>query len=294
MNQAQGWALIVNGGAKEIEPGEEEANRAGCREAAEAGRKLLEKGASAVEAVEAAVRVLERLPVFNAAYGAVLNQSEEVELCAGMMSGRDLAVGAVAAAQGLLHPISVARMLLDEDPILLGGEGALAFARERGAEICDPDDLITPDQREGSKEAKDTVGAVALDSGGNIAAATSTGGLSHAMVGRIGDSPLPGCGYYADNHVGGVAYSGDGESIARLTLAARLMGDLRNGSPLEGAIAQGLAQLPHVGGAKADGGAIAIAKDGRIGWWHNSPHFAVGIATSRDPEPRAYIRKDEE
>jgi beta-aspartyl-peptidase (threonine type) len=112
-------------------------------------------------------------------------------------------------------------------------------------------------------------------------------------VGRIGDSPLPGNGLYADNHVGAVSFSGDGESIARLTLAAQVMASLGEDGPDE-AIRKAVERLPGVGGASGDGGGIAIAKDGRIGWAHNSPAFAVAYASSDSPEPRAFLKKDEE
>jgi beta-aspartyl-peptidase (threonine type) len=284
------WALIVHGGAKEMKPGEEEDNRSGVIEAAEAGAEMLGGGGSAVDAVEAAIRVLERLPVFNAGYGSVLNNQCEVEMCSGIMDGRDRSVGAVGAVMGVKHPVSVAKLMLPEKPILLAAEGALLFAKEKNAELVEPAALITAEQLEEAKEGHDTVGAVALDMGGNIAVATSTGGLAGAHKGRIGDSPLPGSGYYADNHIGGVAFSGDGESIARLALAAQVMARIDDTGP-ETAIGKAVEQLPHLGG---DGGGIGIAKDGRIGWAHNSPAFAVAKITSDMDRPRAWLNKREE
>src|SRR5436305_5960180 len=124
------WALIVHGGAKEMKPGEEEENRAGVIEAAEMGAAVLRRGGTAIDAVEAAIRVMERLPVFNAGYGSVLNDEKEVEMCAGIMDGRDRSVGAVGAVMGVRHPVSVAKAMLPEKPILLAAEGALMFARE--------------------------------------------------------------------------------------------------------------------------------------------------------------------
>jgi beta-aspartyl-peptidase (threonine type) len=285
-----GWALIVHGGAKEMQPGEEDENRSGVLQAARAGQAILESGGSAVDAVEAAIRVLESLPVFNAGYGSVLTESGEVEMCAGIMDGRDRAVGAVGVIQGVKHPVTVAKMLLPEKPVLLAGEGAILFAREKNAELVEPDAMIAPEQVEALKESHDTVGAVALDQGGNLAAGTSTGGLTGAHKGRIGDSPLPGCGYYADNHMGAVAFSGDGESIARLALAAQVMASINRDGPEE-AILQAVDQLPHIGG---DGGGIGIAKDGRVGWAHNSPDFAVALVTSQTGEAKAWLKKDEE
>jgi beta-aspartyl-peptidase (threonine type) len=139
----------------------------------------------------------------------------------------------------------------------------------------------------------DTVGAVAMDRGGNLAAGTSTGGLTGAKVGRIGDSPLPGNGLYADNHVGAVSFSGDGESIARLALAAQVMASIGRDGP-EDSVRKAVEQLPGVGGADGDGGGIAIAKDGRIGWAHNSPAFAIAYASADAPEPKTFLSKEEE
>jgi beta-aspartyl-peptidase (threonine type) len=209
------------------------------------------------------------------------------------MDGSTLAVGAVGAIKNVRNPITVARRLLPEKEILLVGEGATLFARRTGAEMVPTQALITETRRESLEEMHDTVGAVAMDLGGNIAAGTSTGGLIGARVGRIGDSPMPGSGLFADNHVGGVAFSGDGETIARLTLAAQVMGSLGELGPEE-AVRRALERLPGTGGAGADGGGIAIGKDGRIGWEHNSPAFAVAYVTNEMDEPRAFLNKDEE
>jgi beta-aspartyl-peptidase (threonine type) len=284
------WALIVHGGAKEISPGEEEDNRTGCLEALAAGRAILEAGGSALDAVEASIRVLEARPVFNAGYGSVLNNQGEVEMCAAIMDGKTLEIGAVGAIKGVRHPVSVARTMLPEVPILLAGEGAFMFARERHAELCDPESLITQKAAEDLQEAHDTVGAVALDRNGNLAAGTSTGGLTGAFKGRMGDSPLPGCGYYADNHLGAVALSGHGEGIARLAAAAQIMGAIEQSGP-EAAIAKALAQMSRVGG---DAGGIAIDRQGRSGWWHNSPDFAVAMVNSESPEPCVWLNKKED
>ncbi|WP_129792411.1 isoaspartyl peptidase/L-asparaginase [Sphingosinicella sp. CPCC 101087] len=284
----RGWALAVHGGAKEIEPGEEAANRRGCARALDAGRAVLERGGAAVDAVEAAVRVLEDDPTFNAGYGSALNEAGEVEMCAAVMSGRDLAVGAVGVIKGVRNPVGVARLLVAERAILVAGDGARQFAIERGATLCDPRDLVVEKQRVSLKE-HDTVGAVALDTSGNIATATSTGGLPGAPVGRMADSSLPGCGYYADNAVGALALSGDGESIARLAIASEVMRLMPETGPAR-ALELALSRLPHLGG---DGGGIAIRKDGAVGWWHNSPHFAVAVATAGDPDGRVWLSKDE-
>jgi beta-aspartyl-peptidase (threonine type) len=288
--EAGRWALFVHGGAKEMEPGEEDDNRTGVLKAARAGIEVLAKGGSAVDAVEAAIRMLEDLPVFNAGRGSALNEAGEIEMCSGLMDGRNLAVGAVGAIKNVRNPVSVAKRLLPEKEILLVGEGATLFAEHAGLEMVPTKALMTETRREALEQMHDTVGAVAMDKGGNLAAGTSTGGLTGSKVGRIGDSPLPGNGLYADNHVGAVSFSGDGESIARLALAAQVMASIGRDGPEE-ALRKAVEQLPGIGG---DGGGIAIAKDGRIGWAHNSPAFAVACASGDAPEPKAFLKKDEE
>ena len=289
------WALIVHGGAKPWDDSETEANRAGLREAVEAGAAVLSGGGSALDAVEAAIRTLEDLPVFNAGKGSAPNEAGEIEMCAGIMDGKDLSAGAVGALKFVRNPIGVARRVVAEKEVLLVGDGALKFAKEQGFPLASHEELKAEEDKQLATEGlHDTVGAVALDSGGNLAAGTSTGGLNGQKVGRIGDSPLPGSGLYADNHVGAVSFSGDGETIARLSLAARIMSSLEDGSGMEQAIARAVAKLPGTGGAGADGGGIGIHKDGTIGWAHNSPMFAVGFIAEGMAEPEIYLRKDEE
>ena len=289
------WALIVHGGAKPWDDSEIEANRDGIRRAAEAGAKVLADGGSAVDAVEAAIRMLEDLPVFNAGYGSVPNEEGGIEMCAGLMDGRDLSAGAVGAIRKVRNPIAVARRLMTEKEVLLVGEGALKFAREQGFPLATDEELKAEAEKQLITEgAHDTVGAVALDMGGNLAAGTSTGGLNGQKVGRIGDSPLPGGGLYADNHIGAVSFSGDGETISRLALAARIMASLEDGIAMEEAIAKSVEKLPGAGGGDADGGGIGIHKDGTIGWAHNSPMFAVAYVASGMDAPKAFLKKDEE
>ncbi|HEX8644484.1 MAG TPA: isoaspartyl peptidase/L-asparaginase family protein [Allosphingosinicella sp.] len=297
MSEAQeaSWALVVHGGAKPWDESEAEANRRGIRGAAEAGANVLAQGGTAVDAVEAAIRTLEDLPVFNAGKGSAPNEVGEIEMCAGLMDGRDLSAGAVGAVKFVRNPIGVARQLMPEKEIILVGEGALKFAKEKGAALAGHEELKAEEEKQLATEGlHDTVGAVALDMGGNLAAGCSTGGLSGQKVGRIGDSPLPGGGLYADNHVGAVSFSGDGETIARLTLASRVMASLENGEGMEQAIAKSVAKLPGTGGSEADGGGIGIHKDGTIGWAHNSPMFVVSYVTSGMGEPRIYLKKGEE
>ncbi|HEY7810194.1 MAG TPA: isoaspartyl peptidase/L-asparaginase family protein [Allosphingosinicella sp.] len=289
------WALIVHGGAKPWDPAEEEANRDGIRQAVEAGAAVLAKGGDALDAVEAAIRTLEDLPVFNAGHGSAPNEAGGIEMCAGLMDGRDLSAGAVGAIRQVKNPISVARKLMPEKEVILVGEGALLFAKSIGAPLATDEELKAEKEKQAIAEGEhDTVGAVALDMGGNLAAGTSTGGLNGQKVGRIGDSPLPGGGLYADNHIAAISFSGDGETITRLSLASRVMASVEDGEPLEQAIAKCLSKLPGTGGAEADGGAIAIGKDGELAWAHNSPMFAVAYLTAGMAEPKAFLHKDEE
>jgi beta-aspartyl-peptidase (threonine type) len=289
------WALIVHGGAKPWDESEAQANRDGIRAAADSGASVLAQGGSALDAVEAAIRTLEDLPVFNAGKGSAPNEAGEIEMCAGLMDGRDLSAGAVGAVKQVRNPIGVARRLMPEKEVILVGEGALKFAREKGAPLASHEELKAEDEKQLATEgAHDTVGAVALDMAGDLAAGCSTGGLTGQKVGRIGDSPLPGGGLYADNHIGAVSFSGDGETIARLALAARVMASLEDGEGMEQAIAKSVAKLPGTGGAEADGGGIGIHKDGTIGWAHNSPMFVVAVASSEMGAPEAYLKKDEE
>lgn len=284
------WAIILHGGAKAIEPEEAPAHRNGCLKALGAGRAILEADGSAVDAVVAAVRELETDPTFNAGYGSALNADGEVEMCSALMEGRDFNVGAVSVIQGVRHPITVARAMLQEKEILLSGPGARRFAAEHQLELCDPADLISPEEARAAKTGShDTVGCIALDTSGRLAVGTSTGGLEGSPVGRVGDSPQPGCGYYVDDKIGAVAFSGDGEEIARKMLAARVMHRLATDDP-EAALENALNHLADIGG---EAGGILLLPDGELGWRHNSRDFAVAMQRSDDAEPHAYIRKED-
>jgi beta-aspartyl-peptidase (threonine type) len=280
------WSIIVHGGAKTIRLDRQAANREGCLAAVAAGQAVLEAGGSAVDAVVAAITVLEDDPTFNAGYGSVLNAAGEVELDAALMDGATLDVGAVAALAGARNPIAVCKSLLREPAVLLVGEGALAYARDVGAAICDPADLKADEIV--ADEACDTVGCVAFDTHGNLAAGTSTGGLSGVRPGRVGDSPIPGAGLYAENGVGGVSFSGEGESILRLALAGRLMHELAT-TDASGAARAAIALMPRVGG---EAGCIVLGPRGEPAFAHNSGHFAVAIAT-RDRPATAYLHQEE-
>jgi beta-aspartyl-peptidase (threonine type) len=278
------WAIIVHGGAKTIPEPQRARHAAGVLAAATKGSAVLAGGGSALDAVEAAIRQMEDDPTFNAGVGSVLNADGEVELDASIMAGESLAIGAVGAVQGLRHPISVARRLMAETAVLLAGPGARRFAQETGGELCDPRDMIAT---AGADAGGDTVGCVALDVTGKLAAGLSTGGLSGKRPGRIGDTPLPGCGFYADDRTGGVAFSGDGESIARATLAAKVMNRIGQDGP-QRALQRSLADLDRVGG---EAGGIALDRSGRFGCAHTSQHFAIAAASSSSA-PRAGVERE--
>ncbi|WP_426955565.1 isoaspartyl peptidase/L-asparaginase family protein [Muricoccus radiodurans] len=280
-----GWVLVLHGGAKSIDPMKEAANRAGCLDALAAGAAMLRAGASALDAVEAAIRVLEDDPTFNAGRGSVRNSDGEVEMDAALMDGATLDLGGVAAIRAVRHPVSIARLMLRETPTLLVAEGARSFAAARGAELCQPAELLVPE----TEPAHDTVGCIALDSRGHLAAGTSTGGLEGCHPGRVGDSPLPGCGLYADDAAGATVFSGDGESISRSLLAARVVQGMETGGP-QASMEAAIARLSRTGG---EAGGIALDRMGRIGWAHNSQHFAVGIAREGG-ELRAFLHRDED
>lgn len=281
------WSIIVHGGARTILRERQGANRTGCSAAVAAAADLLAGGVSALDAAELAVRLLEDDPTFNAGTGAVPTSTGEVELDAAMMDGSTLAIGAVAALREVRNPVTVARLLLTADPVLLVGDGARDFALQQGIDIGSP--IATLPARDPSDVSHDTVGCVAIDGEGRVAVATSTGGLTGQLPGRVGDAPIPGCGFYADDHAGGVAISGDGESIMRVLLAGRVIEQLCR-HPAQTAVTSALPALQRVGG---EAGIIAVDRSGRFGVAHNSDHFAVAAINSRMSCPVAGVHRDE-
>ena len=284
------WAIILHGGAKTIEPADEFANRQGCLAALKCGADVLKSGGPSIDAVEAAVLALENDPTFNAGYGSALNSDGELETCAAIMEGGEWNVGAVAAVKGIRNPVRAARAMLFEEPVLIAAEGARKFAAQNGVELCSEKALAAGTEGGSKERSHDTVGCIALDDTGQLAAAVSTGGLEGSPEGRVGDSPQPGCGYYCDNGVGGVVFSGDGEHIARTMLAARVIYGLDGTTP-DAAIEAAIRVVQKIGG---EAGAIALTPDGRFGWEHNSSHFAVAYERSSMRHPRVHLCKQEE
>jgi len=277
-------ALIVHGGAG-ADPGGREELRGGMRDAVAAGWRALAQGGTALDAVEAAVRSLEDHPRFNAGRGSVLSAAGTVETDASIMEGDRLRNGAVAAVSGVRNPVTLARRILDAGRhSLFAGPGALARAEQLGVPLCDPGELVTEQQRRRLAALQaGTVGAVALDRFGTIAAATSTGGMPGKLPGRVGDSALIGCGTYAESTLGGVSCTGDGEAIIRVTLARRTLEILKSVGDPGQACEVALSVLVEEGGGQ--GGLILVDWRGRVGWARSTTLMPVGIMSPRHPEP---------
>lgn len=269
-------AIIVHGGAGRIpDEREVEPRLQGCRQAALAGWNVLRNGGIALDAVEAAVVELENNPLFNAGTGSTLSAAGTVEMDASIMDGATLRAGAVAAVRFIRNPIALARKVLEDGRhVLLAGEGALAFARMAGVPECAEEDLIVGRQRARWRDKHGTVGAVAVDKNGRIAAATSTGGLFDKLPGRVGDSALIGSGTYADEG-GGVSCTGLGEAIIRVVLGKTAMDLLKAGYDPRDAAARAIAVLKEKTGAEA--GLVLVDPHGGIGFAHNAAHMATAF-----------------
>jgi beta-aspartyl-peptidase (threonine type) len=290
--------IIVHGGAKTISPDKVAANQAGCRAAVEAGWKVLCSGGSAAAVVEAAIRVLESDQTFNAGFGSTMNSEGEVEADAAMMDGKTLGWGAIAAVQGVRHPISAARKIMNEKPRLLVARSGERFALEHGLEMCAKEDLVSEEQYQEWKEEvqvldrPNTVGCVALDANGNLVAGTSTGGTTGQPQGRVGDTALVGCGLYADNWFGACSTTGDGESIIPVVLAKTAIDALAAGKHPDEAAQHAINTLMNR--MEGEAGCVLIDRTGRIGWAYNSQDMAVAYMTEDLQEPAVFTRKEEE
>lgn len=306
---AHHWAIVVHGGAGVIErasmkPETEAAYRSSMTQATEAGAKVLAEGGSSVDAVEAVIRIFEDDPLFNAGRGAVFTADGKNELDAAIMDGSNLKAGAVASVTRTRHPISLARAVMDKSPhVMLVGAGADSFAAQAGLEQVDPSFFFTERRwqslvRQLQKEGRPiparpagapppppvpvaeieapgahkygTVGVVALDRAGNIAAGTSTGGTQAKQWGRVGDSPIIGAGTYASNQSCSVSATGTGEYFIRLGVAREVCNLVYfKGMPLQ----QAADQVIHkeLEALHGDGGVIAITPDGQLAWSFNTP-----------------------
>jgi beta-aspartyl-peptidase (threonine type) len=250
-----------------------------------AGWAVLRDGGSAVLAVEAAVGVLEDHPRFNAGRGSVLTADGTVEMDASIMEGDGLTNGAVACVTGIRHPVSLARRIMEEGRhSFFAGEGARARARALGVPLCDPAELVTERQRRRLESIQaGTVGAVALDRRGLIAAATSTGGIPGKLPGRVGDSALIGCGTYAESTLGGVSCTGDGEAIIRVVLARRALDVLKATNEPGHACQVAVDVLVEEG--RGGGGLICVDWKGRVGWAQSTSLMPVGLMSPSHEAP---------
>jgi len=303
------WAVVVHGGAGVIErssmtPEAEKEYRAGITEALNAAAAVLDKGGASLDAVEAAIKLLEDNPLFNAGRGAVFAADGTNQLDAAIMDGKTMEAGAVADVQKTRHPISLARAVMEKSPhVMLIGSGADAFAAHVGLEQVPPSFFFTerrwqalekdlkkegapiPKRPEGAPQAPGqpmaffetpeshkygTVGVVALDRSGNVAAGTSTGGTTAKRWNRVGDSPVIGAGTYASNQSCAVSATGTGEYFIRLTVARTICALVQyKGMPLQAAVDDVVQkQLPAIHG---DGGVIALTPDGQLAWSFNTP-----------------------
>jgi beta-aspartyl-peptidase (threonine type) len=295
LNSSRSPVLLVHGGAWDIPPDQLEAHRQGVKRAAEAGSALLQKGGSALDAVEAAVTVLEDDEAFDAGRGSFLTRDGKVQLDALLMDGSNLRAGGVACVERLKNPIQAARLVLEQSPhVYFVGAGAEEFAREHGMSLIENAELVLDRERIRLSQAQarveagipdlsfagapadshDTVGAVALDAAGNLAAATSTGGTLNKAPGRVGDSSIIGSGCYADNHSAATSLTGWGEPIMKLVLGKWAVDRVARLGPeqtAEDAMAYLYARL------KGHGGIILLGPDGRFGIAHNTPRMAWAV-----------------
>ena len=300
------WSLVIHGGAGTIEkarmkPGQEAAIAAALHRALEAGAAKLRAGGASLDAVEAAVEVLEDDPNFNAGKGAVFTYEGVNELDAAIMDGRTRAAGAVTGVTRTKNPVALARAVMEHSPhVMLARDGADRFSVEQGLEQVDPAYFATPERRRQLDELKatklgwfdvdlkyGTVGAVAVDTRGHVAAATSTGGLTGKRWGRIGDSPLIGAGTYADDRACAVSATGAGEYFIREGVAHEICARVRfKGEDVVTAARTVMAEVNAMGG---DGGVIVIGPHGDGGWSFNTPGMYRGrVSASAAPEIAFY------
>ena len=302
------WRLVIHGGAGVIErgrmsPAEDEAIRAALHRALDAGAAILAGGGAALDAVEAAVRVLEDDPHFNAGRGSVLAYDGHIEMDASIMDGHSRNAGAICGATATRNPIGLARKVMEHSPhVFLSREGADQFSREQGLAQEPPAYFETAERRRQWQEFQDhpgagafdihlkygTVGAVALDQQGHVAAATSTGGLTGKRWGRIGDSPIIGAGTYADDRGCAVSATGAGEFFIRAGVAHEICARMR----LLGESAQAAADavIAEVGALGGDGGVIVAAPDGSTAFSFNTPGMYRGRADSEGLREVAIFR----
>lgn len=270
-------ALIVHGGAGRFADSRIEAAREGVRRACKAGVAWLRQGMSALDVAERVVSLLEDDPTFDAGHGSYPNSAGYVEMDAILVDGATLRFGAVAAIRNVAHPVQVARRVMEATSHnLIVGEGATRFAREQGFDPVSDEELIAGGSG-GPDSSTGTVGAVALDAAGHCAAATSTGGIKVKIPGRVGDSPLIGCGAIAEDAFGGVSATGEGEKIMQLMVSRTVLEYLKDGLTPQAACEAAINDLAE----RVDGygGVICLGADGRAAFAFNTPYLAAAYLT---------------
>jgi beta-aspartyl-peptidase (threonine type) len=288
-------ALIAHGGAG-ADPTDRPTYRTALDAALRRGWGILRDGGQALDAIEATIQAMEEHPRFNAGFGSALTEQGTVECDASIMEGDALQAGAVGAVSGVRSAIALARQVLEDGRhVLLVGDGALAFARERGLPLCAPDELVTDRQRgrlakhlaarreSGRQQTSGTVGAVAIDTRGRVAAGTSTGGYTGKRPGRVGDSALIGAGTYADSRLGGVSTTGHGEAFIRTVLAKTALDILKELDDPQLAVEVALDIIREEG--RADGGLILMDWRGRLAHAHSTTFMPVGWCLTAAAEP---------
>ena len=284
--------LVVHGGAWAIPDDVVDAHLSGVQNAIVEGWRVLERGGKALDAVETAIVAMENDETFDAGRGSFLTRDGRVQMDALMMDGATMRAGGVGCVEHVRNPIQAARLVLDQSPhVYFVGEGAERFAQEHGMRLCDNEELVIEREIQRLKEAQekeaaghpdvtfagpetshDTVGAVALDANGNIAAGTSTGGTLNKDPGRVGDSSLIGCGCYADNQSAAVSCTGWGEPIMKLVLAKWAADRVRSGGAPDATANEAMSYLHRR--LQGHGGLILLDARGRFGIAHNTPRMA--------------------
>jgi len=281
-NENPSWAIVIHGGAGSNPNNWNEAKtnirKAGLQRALSAGRDALAKGRNALDTVELVIRILEDDAAFNAGRGAVLTKEGKAELDASIMDGKTRACGAVASLTATKNPINLARRVMTETPhVLLAGRGADQFAEQQKVPLVAPDYFFSKTRFPENEPHFGTVGCAVLDSDGNLAAGTSTGGTSKKLPGRVGDSPIIGAGTYAANDTCAVSGTGVGEEYIRNSVAYDVAARMRYANQsLEEAVTTIMRQTLEPG----VGGIIALSKDGKIVMQHNTPGMSCGAADS--------------
>ena len=298
-DEVSNFGIVIHGGAGSFSDLDEKAINSyetGINEALSAGYKILEQGGSSLDAVTAAVVILEDLPLFNAGKGSVYTEMETQEMDSSIMDGKSGKGGAVAGVSKVKNPVLLARKVMEKtEHVMLMGKGAEKFAKEIGIELVDPSYFYSEKNLKRVRKSKEdeklgTVGAAALDQSGNLAAATSTGGRTNKMTGRVGDSPILGAGTWAQNGLCAVSGTGHGEYFMRLLTAADVCKLMEySGLSLEESTNLVVSKLTQAG---AEGGIISIDSNGNISAKFNTKGMARGYQTNQIPRTFRVYKKN--